>query len=82
MRKLLWQKIFPKNSPLGNDFDPTALAERFDLTGSSIKSIAVQAAYSAAAEAGEITMNHILDAIKYEYQKLGKVSSDQDFNLF
>ena len=82
MRKLLWQKIFPKNSPLGSDFDPVALAERFDLTGSSIKSIAVQAAYTAAAEAGEITMNHILDAIKYEYQKLGKVSSDQDFNLF
>ena len=82
MRKLLWQKIFPKNSPLGSDFDPVALADRFDLTGSSIKSIAVQAAYSAAAEAGEITMNHILDAVKYEYQKLGKVSSDQDFNLF
>lgn len=82
MRKLLWQKIFPKNSPLGSDFDPTTLAERFDLTGSSIKTIAVQAAYSAAAEAGEISMNHILDAVKYEYQKLGKVSSDQDFNLF
>lgn len=26
MRKLLWQKIFPKNSPLGSDFDPTTLA--------------------------------------------------------
>ncbi|MDR1354226.1 MAG: ATP-binding protein [Oscillospiraceae bacterium] len=77
MRKLLWDKIFPDIAPLGEDFDPLMLAERFDLNGSSIKSIAIAAAYLAAEKGAKITMSLLLEAVKYEYQKLGKILPDE-----
>ncbi|GHV29122.1 ATPase AAA [Clostridia bacterium] len=81
MRKLLWEKVFPQKAPLCSDFDALTLAEKFDLNGSSIKSIAVLAAYSAAGKNEKITMNLIFDAIRYEYQKLGKIVPAEIFDF-
>jgi ATP-dependent 26S proteasome regulatory subunit len=79
MRKLLWTKIFPKKAPLDDDFDPEILAEKFDLSGSSIKSVALFAAYLAVSEGKKITQELVINAIKYEYQKLGKVVPSEYF---
>ena len=77
-RKLLWQKVFPPEIPLeeGTDFD--FLAERFELSGSNIKNIALSASFLAAAANGELTMGHILRALKHELSKAGKVIIRQD----
>ena len=81
-RKMLWGKIFPKGSPLANDFDSNFLSEKFELSGSSIKSVAILAAYLAAAESQVITMKHILIALRYESQKLGKNITKQDLGSY
>ena len=82
MRRELWKKVFPKQAPLAHDFDDWFLAENFEISGSVIKSIAILASYMAVADKTEITMKHILSALKYELQKSGKVISKQDFGVY
>ena len=73
-RLTLWQKVFPKQTPLGMDVDFEYLAQRFSLSGSNIKNVAVSAAFLAAShqEDTPISMLHLLTAIQREYEKLGK----------
>jgi ATP-dependent 26S proteasome regulatory subunit len=81
MRRLLWERVFPQKAPLCSDFDASNLAEKFELNGSSIKSIAILAAYSAAGKNEEITMHLILDAVRYECQKLGRIVPAEVFDF-
>ena len=46
--------------------------ERFELSGSNIRNIALHSAFLAAAENGAIGMKHIMEAIRNEYAKSGK----------
>lgn len=72
-RALLWEKVFPKQMPLQGDLDISYLAENFELSGASIKNIAVNAAFLAASR-NEITgMEHIMTALQQEYEKSGKI---------
>lgn len=76
-RKKLWHKVFPREAPLaGVDLDN--LAERFELTGSSIKNAALHAAYLAAAEGREIEQSDLLRAIQTEYQRTGRILMEAD----
>lgn len=77
-RKLLWQKVFPPGIPMENGIDFDFLAERFELSGSNIKNIALSASFLAAAANGDLTMGHILRALKQELSKAGKVIMRQD----
>ncbi|MCL2167297.1 MAG: ATP-binding protein, partial [Clostridiales bacterium] len=54
-RLLLWKAVFPAAVPLGEDLDRDYLAERFALSGSHIKNIAVNAAFMAAARSSAVT---------------------------
>ena len=70
-RRELWQKAFPAQAPTGYiDYD--FLVERFELSGSNIRNIALHSAFLAAAENGAIGMKHIMEAIRNEYAKSGK----------
>lgn len=69
----LWKSIFPKKSNLASDIDYEYLAENFELSGSSIKSIALQADIFASETKEEICMSHILKAIKFDYVKKEKI---------
>ncbi len=64
--------MFPKGILLDLDFD--YLANRFTLSGSNIKNVAVAAAFLAAAQGEEtsISMTHLLTAVQREYEKMGK----------
>lgn len=73
IRKELWQKVFPLETPLSDDIDFDLLAEKYEFSPSIIKSIALYAAFLAASQADCITMSHILEGIKYEYEKTGKL---------
>ena len=72
-RRLLWQKAFPREALLDGTLDLDFLASEFDFTGSTIKSIALSAAYDAAARGEGIGMGHIIRALKLEYIKTGEI---------
>lgn len=71
-RSCLWQQVFPPTLPR-QDFDLDALAQQFELTGASIRSVALAAAFLAAEASGMLTKSHVMEAIRREYQKVGRV---------
>lgn len=76
-RQLLWVKAFPPQAPLeGVNLD--FFAKRFELTGSSIKSVALSAAYLAAAKGGPIGREELIQAVREEYQKTGRVLMEHE----
>ncbi len=75
-RRAIWEKAFPREAPLDAGVDLDYLAERFELSGSNIKNIAVAAAFLAAGGGQRtITMPCVLRALHREYEKLGKLLS-------
>ena len=69
-RRTIWEQIFPPGVPTeGIDFAGLA---RLDVTGGTIKNIALSAAYRAAADAGAVTMAHLRHAAEGEYRKLDR----------
>lgn len=78
-RKMIWQKMFPAETPLDDDVDFDYLAEQFEIAGGNIKNIAVTAAFLAAEAGNKVKMEHILKAIKYELTKQGKIVLKEDF---
>lgn len=72
-RLLLWQKIFPRETPLEADVDFGVFARKAELTGSSIKSAAVAAAYRAAAEHRKVQNQDLVEAVDFEYRRTGRM---------
>lgn len=72
-RVLLWEKVFPEQMPLQKDIDIPYLADNFELSGASIKNIALNAAFIAASRQEITGMEHIMTALQQEYEKSGKV---------
>ncbi len=81
-RYLIWQKIFPKNAPCDSSLDLKFLAQNFEITGASIRNIALTAAFLAADDHEVIEMIHIIQAIQREYQKMGHVLRDRDLGEY
>jgi ATP-dependent 26S proteasome regulatory subunit len=83
-REILWKTTIPKDTPLGDDVDIRFLAERFEFVGGNIKNCILNAAFLAAADGdGEkVCMRHYLQAIRYEYVKVGKVFTRADFEPY
>ncbi len=78
-RLRIWRKVFPASAPLGPDVDLALLAKQFKLAGGNIRNIALLGAYLAAEEGTTIGMNHLIRAVKREYQKMGKLVTEGDF---
>jgi SpoVK/Ycf46/Vps4 family AAA+-type ATPase len=78
-RRRLWQGLVPPEAPVADDVDLDVLADRFRLTGGSIRNCSVTAAFLAADEAGAITMQHLLRAIAQELRKQGRLTLEADF---
>jgi SpoVK/Ycf46/Vps4 family AAA+-type ATPase len=70
-RRRIWQVMFPSEAPMGEDVDFTTLAREIRLAGGNIKNIALTAAFYAASDGGAIRMEHLIEATRREYQKLG-----------
>lgn len=81
-RKLIWQGMFPKGAPLDDNMDYEFMADKFMLSGGSIKNIALNAAFYAAEEGTNIGMQHIMLSAKREYKKLGKTFLKSDFDPY
>lgn len=69
-RQRIWRNVFPAAAPIA-ELDYQRLAQ-LNVTGGSIRNIAVSAAFLAADAETAITMKHVLEAARSEYGKLGK----------
>ncbi len=84
-REMLWSTTIPKDTPLADDVDIRFLAEKFEFVGGNIKNCILNAAFLAAADPesdGKVHMKHYLNAIKYEFVKVGKVFTKSDFEPY
>jgi AAA+ superfamily predicted ATPase len=81
-RRRIWEIIFPPQAPLADDIDFAFLARKFKITGGNIKNIAITAAFFAAEAGDSIHMEHLILALKREYQKLGKVCEKTEFEQY
>jgi SpoVK/Ycf46/Vps4 family AAA+-type ATPase len=77
-RLRIWQSLTSGKLPLAAQVNLEFFSERFELTGSEIKSVLIEAAYMAAAAGSEITRKLLLSAIADEYKKNGKILSETD----
>lgn len=77
-RQKIWEMIWPTEIPLAADVDLKFLASQFKLSGGNIKNIALAASFLAAGDSGSIAMAHLLQAIRREYQKMGKIMSEDE----
>jgi AAA+ superfamily predicted ATPase len=80
-RQHIWEVIFPQAAPLAEDVNFGILARQVKLAGGNIKNIALAAAFYAA-EAGEvIRMQHLIQAARREYQKLGRTWNESEWGM-
>jgi SpoVK/Ycf46/Vps4 family AAA+-type ATPase len=76
-RKAIWEKVFPAETEIdGLDFDRLAA---FALTGGSIHSVALNAAFLAAQARQSITMGVVFEAVRSELRKLELPIHESDF---
>ena len=80
-RLKIWCKIWPKNVPLAEEVDLTFLAKQFIFSGGNIKNVALAASFLAAKDNTLICMEHLLIAIRREYQKMGKLLSKDELQV-
>jgi len=80
-RRRIWEQIWPDATPRSADLDLELLARQIDLPGGNIRNIALAGAFLAAADGGVVTMAHLLQATRREYQKMGKVLAGGDLIL-
>jgi ATPase family protein associated with various cellular activities (AAA)/winged helix domain-containing protein len=79
-RRRIWEHAFPRQAAL--DAVDFSLLANLDLTGGSIKAIAVNAAFLAASEDVPIGMPHVVRAATREYVKLSKPISAAEFGPY
>jgi SpoVK/Ycf46/Vps4 family AAA+-type ATPase len=76
-RKAIWQRVFPADMPKGGlDYDRLA---RLNITGGTIHSIALNAAFLAARAESPLTMPMILEAARTEFRKNERPINEADF---
>ncbi|MEZ4367205.1 MAG: ATP-binding protein [Kofleriaceae bacterium] len=74
VREQLWRAHLPPELPVADDLDLAELAQRYALTGGSVRNCVVRAAFLAAAEGGPLAQAHLVRAVKVEYRSVGKLT--------
>jgi DNA polymerase III delta prime subunit len=78
-RERIWRAMFPAAAPLGSDVDFPFLSRQFELSGGNIRNAVTTGAFLAAEREQPISMEHLVQAIGREMQKMGKLPSRADF---
>jgi SpoVK/Ycf46/Vps4 family AAA+-type ATPase len=81
-RKKIWLRVFPDRLPVSTEIDYDFLAEHFELSGSNIKNVALNAAFLAASVDNSVGMEHIMKAVVNEFTKSGKKLSKEDLGEY
>ena len=81
LRMEIWKSSFAKEVPLdGIDFE--YLSQQFEFAGGSIKNIVLNATFLAAASGQTVCMLDILESVRTENFKMGKMMLKQDFGQY
>src|SRR5262249_13745946 len=72
----------PAAPPPAGDLDVDFLARQFKITGGVISNAALGAAFLAAAEDSPITMRHTVLSVRREFQKLGRLRTEKEFDRY
>ncbi len=78
-RLRIWRALFLPTIPVEGPIDFPRMAREFKIAGGNIRNIIVNAAYLAAADGGVVRMNHVLHSTRREMQKMGRLTSDSNF---
>jgi SpoVK/Ycf46/Vps4 family AAA+-type ATPase len=81
-RARIWHRVLPPEAPLADDVDVDFLAGRFRTTGGNIRNASLAAAFAAADEDVPIGMAHLVRAVALEYDKLGRLTLEAEFEPF
>jgi SpoVK/Ycf46/Vps4 family AAA+-type ATPase len=79
-RRRIWRRVFTSDVPLGR-IDYNQLAQ-LEIAGGNIHSIALNAAFLAAADGGVVQMEHIMAAARREYAKIDKMETATTFGEY
>jgi SpoVK/Ycf46/Vps4 family AAA+-type ATPase len=71
-REELWRCHLPPGAPLADDVDLKELAALYPIVGGLIRNASVAAAFLAASANSAITRNHLVGAVRREYEKSAK----------
>ena len=80
-RRRIWKTIFPTAAPVASDVDFDLLAREVRLAGGNIKNIGLAAAFYAAADGRVIRQQHLVRAVRREFQKLGRSWNERDWKI-
>lgn len=78
----IWKRTFPVQAPTAPDIDLAFLARKLKISGGNIRNIILAAAFIAADEQARISMRHLVRGASYEYQKMGKMIVEADFEQY
>jgi hypothetical protein len=79
-RRRLWERVFPAEASLeGVEY---GVLSQLQVTGGNIRTIAINAAFLAAAEGSPIKMAHVMRAAGREYTKLSQPINDVEFGAY
>jgi hypothetical protein len=82
LRERLWRAALPESAPLADDIDFGFLARQYDFAGGDISVAALDAAFAAAADAAQIDMRRVLQAVARQLLKQGKVPHGSEFRQY
>lgn len=77
-RRALWDRCLGTEVPRADDLDLDSCA-RFELSGGAIRACAVTAAYRVARSGRAVSTTDLVDAVRREYRKLGRLVLDHEF---
>jgi hypothetical protein len=80
-RRAIWARSFPSTAPV-TDLDLDFLARQFKISGGIISNASLGAAFLAADEGTPIEMRHVALALKREFQKLGRLRTEAEFDRY
>jgi ATPase family associated with various cellular activities (AAA) len=80
VRRQIWESGLPAGVPREPGIDFARLSQ-FRLSGGNIRNVVLHAAFLAAAADQPVGMAHMLQAVRREHYKMGKVASDAEFGL-
>ncbi len=74
LRERIWQVHIPKAVPRDPDLDLADIARSHQFSGGHIRNAVMRALFFAASEGAPLGQAHLVEAIRLEYQNLGKLS--------
>ena len=80
-RRAIWELSFPPSAPT-TELDLDFLARQFRISGGAIRNAALSAGFLAAEAGGPITMDVVVLALKREFQKLGRLRTEVEFDRY